>query len=48
MVLQVFGDADLLLGSYNVPLEYDPDLIAQVGVGAVVLLVLRDCGCAAP
>ncbi|KAL4858339.1 Insulin-degrading enzyme-like 1 [Chlorella vulgaris] len=28
--MQVFGDADLLLGSYSVPLEYDPDLIAQV------------------
>jgi hypothetical protein len=28
--LQVYGDADLLLSSYSVPLEYDPDLIQQV------------------
>ncbi|EFN55439.1 hypothetical protein CHLNCDRAFT_35384 [Chlorella variabilis] len=28
--MQVYSDADLLLGAYSVPLEYDPDLIRQV------------------
>ena len=26
----MYGDADLLLSSYSVPLEYDPDLIQEV------------------
>jgi hypothetical protein len=33
----VYRDSDLLLGSYNVPLEYDPDLIAQVTAAAPFL-----------
>lgn len=37
-VPQVYRDSDLLLGSYNVPLEYDPDLIAQVTAAAPLCL----------
>ena len=31
---QVYADADLLESLHGVPLEYDPDLIAQVGLFA--------------
>ncbi len=36
-VLQVYRDADLLLGAYNVPLEYDEGLIRQVLLLVVVI-----------
>lgn len=45
-VLQVYSDADLLLGAYSVPLEYDPDLIRQVppGTAAVAACFLHAVG----
>ncbi len=38
----MYRDADLLLGAYYVPLEYDEALIRQVGTAAVLLAI----GCA--
>jgi hypothetical protein len=39
----VYGDADLLLSSYSVPLEYDPDLIQQVQLYCLMYCLMYRC-----